>query len=641
MLSALILIACFLIQSPAQTSRKPARDTSPAKTKTASASVNDASDLNAPESEMRPVIEYYLVDRGSLVRSFPVASSTARRERFRRFYGDALERIQKLNFDSMSQEGKVDYLLFRNHLEHELRQLDIEEKQLAEIAPLVPFARTIIDLEEARRRMEPIDSAKTATTLTSLKKQIDDTRKLVEAGLRTGTASTDAIKAKKTVAFRAVGAVNNLRNNLRNWYTFYNGYDPLFTWWNDEPYKTLDQTLTTYAVFLSERVVGLRTEVTQIGTGSPTTNRGPGGGPGGGGQGQGPGPGPQRAVAPRAGDASDIVGDPIGREALLSELRSEMIPYTPEELIGIASREMVWCEDEMKKAARELGYGDDWKKALEHVKNLYVEPGKQPEMIRDLALEAIKFVDDHDLITVPQLARDTWRMEMMTPERQLVSPFFLGGETILVSFPTNTMSHEQKMMSMRGNNVHFARATVFHELIPGHHLQGYMNARYKAYRGLFGTPFWTEGGALYWEMLFWDLKFPKTPDNRIGMLFWRMHRCARIIFSLSFHLEKMTPQECIDFLVDRVGHERDNATAEVRRSFDGSYGPLYQIAYLIGGLQFYSLHRELVDSKKMTNRAFHDWIYKENRMPVEMVRAILTNQKLTRDFKSSWKFYGP
>jgi len=57
-------------------------------------------------------------------------------------------------------------------------------------------------------------------------------------------------------------------------------------------------------------------------------------------------------------------------------------------------------------------------------------------------------------------------MDMMTPERQLVSPFFLGGEVILVSFPTNTMSHEQKMMSMRGNNVHFARATCFHELDP-------------------------------------------------------------------------------------------------------------------------------------------------------------------------------
>jgi len=40
----------------------------------------------------------------------------------------------------------------------------------------------------------------------------------------------------------------------------------------------------------------------------------------------------------------------------------------------------------------------------------------------------------------------------------------------------------------------------------------------------------------------------------------------------------------------------------------------------------------------MTNRAFHDWILKENRIPVEMVRAILTNQKLTRDFKTSWRF---
>src|ERR1044072_4258030 len=403
----------------------------------------------------------------------------------------------------------------------------------------------------------------------------------------------------------------------------------MFTWWNEEPYRALDQAMTNYATFLSERVVGIRTE------GSVQQPAGQGRGPGGGGGGNFQRQGGGNA---RPGDSSDIVGDPIGREALLSELRSEMIPYTPEEIIAIGEKEMAWCENEMKKASRELGYGDDWHKALEHVKNLYVEPGKQPQMIPDLALEAIKYVEDNNLITVPELAKESWRMEMMTPERQLVSPFFLGGETILVSFPTNTMAHEQKMMSMRGNNIYFSRATAFHELIPGHQLQGFMTARYKSYRGLFGTPFWTEGNALYWELLFWDLKFHKKPEEKIGALFWRMHRCARIIFSLSFHLEKMTPQECIDFLVDRVGHERDNATAEVRRSFDGSYGPLYQIAYLIAGRQFYALHKQLVDSGRMKNRPFHDWIYKENRIPVEMVRALLTNQKLTRDFKSNWRF---
>jgi len=56
-------------------------------------------------------------------------------------------------------------------------------------------------------------------------------------------------------------------------------------------------------------------------------------------------------------------------------------------------------------------------------------------------------------------------------------------------------------------------------------------------------------------------------------------------------------QQAIDFLVDRVGHERRNATAEVRRSVNGSYSPLYQAAYLLGGLQLRSLHAELVPGR--------------------------------------------
>ena len=570
------------------------------------------SQTTAPVSEMRAAIERYTADRGSLTRSYPVAISPARRARFKKFYEEWVASLKSVDFDSMSQDGKIDYLLFKNHLEYELRQLDIQAQQLAEIQTLLPFATTIIDLEEARRRMEPIKPGEIAGTLTELKKQVDERRRVVEGGLQ----------VKKTVANRAVLTMTGLRTNLRNWYTFYNGYDPLFTWWNEEPYKSLDQSLTSYETAIKEKLLGIRVDKTQ--TAVPQ------------------GTGPQRPSASNAkpGDTSDIIGDPIGRDALLVELRSEMIPYTPEELIAIAEKEMAWCENEMKKASRDLGYGDDWHKALEYVKNLYVDPGKQPEMIRDLALEAIKFVEDHDLVTVPELAKESWRMEMMTPERQLVSPFFLGGEVIQVSFPTNTMAHEQKMMSMRGNNIHFARATVFHELIPGHHLQGFMAARNKPYRAIFGTPFWTEGNSLYWELLFWDLNFAKSPENRIGMLFWRMHRCARIIFSLNFHLEKMTPQQCIDFLVNRVGHERENATAEVRRSFDGSYGPLYQIAYLIGGLQQYAMHKELVDSGKMTNREFNDALLKENRIPIELLRAAITKQKLTRDFVTSWRFYG-
>jgi hypothetical protein len=258
--------------------------------------------------------------------------------------------------------------------------------------------------------------------------------------------------------------------------------------------------------------------------------------------------------------------------------------------------------------------------------------------VRDLAREAEDYIEKRDLITIPPLAKEDWRMIMMSPERQKVSPFFLGGEQIIVSYPTDTMDHEDKMMSMRGNNIHFSRSTVFHELNPGHHLQQFMTARYNSHRRAFGTPFWTEGWSLYWEMLLWDDGFAKTPENRVGMLFWRMHRQARIIFSLRFHLGEWSPQQCIDFLVDRVGHERANAEAEVRRSFNGTYRPLYQLAYMIGGLQFRALHAELVEAGKMTNRQFHDTIMQTGSMPVEMVRASLLKQILPAGFKTTWRF---
>ncbi|MEZ5164085.1 MAG: DUF885 family protein [Fimbriimonadaceae bacterium] len=96
--------------------------------------------------------------------------------------------------------------------------------------------------------------------------------------------------------------------------------------------------------------------------------------------------------------------------------------------------------------------------------------------------------------------------------------------------------------------------------------------------------------------------FPATPEDRIGMLFWRKHRAARIQFSLGFHLGKMTTQECVDLLVNEVGHERSTAEGEVRRSFGGTYPPLYQAAYMLGAFQMWEIRRELVDTGKMKEK---------------------------------------
>ncbi|MEI6431847.1 MAG: DUF885 family protein, partial [bacterium] len=140
------------------------------------------------------------------------------------------------------------------------------------------------------------------------------------------------------------------------------------------------------------------------------------------------------------------------------------------------------------------------------------------------------------------------------------------------------------------------------------------------YRRMFNSPFWGEGWTLHWEMLLWELGFGVTPEDKIGMLFWRLHRCARVVFSLGFHLGTMTAEECVRLLVEDVGHEPENAAAEVRRSFGGRYSALYQCAYLIGGLQVHQLYQEVVESGAMTPCEFHDAFLRENQMPIAVLR---------------------
>jgi hypothetical protein len=538
-------------------------------------------------ADLPGLVTRYRADLREVERFYPLTYSAERLKTLREFHQVWLKGLETVAFDRLDIESRIDWLLLRNLNQKAMASLELDERRWREMESLMTFAAALWRLEDKRQRVDPVDGKDAAGVLVNAAKQIDE----LEGWLKKGG------KAQQVVALRAYRLTQEMEGNLKRWHAFYQGYDPVFEWWVKDPVERLGKKLKSYADVLLEKGAGLKKD-----------------------------------------DKDTIVGDPVGREAIVADLKADYIAYSPEELLAIGEREFAWCENEMRKASRELGKGEDWKAALEMVKNLHREPGGQPKMIAELTVEAIEYVTKRDLVTVPQIVRDSWRMYMMSPERQRVNPFFLGGDSIIVSFPTDTMTHEEKLMSMRGNNEHFARATVHHELVPGHNLQRYYTQRYRTYRGAFDTPFWIEGWALWWEMLLWDLGFARNAQDRVGMLFWRMHRCARIVFSLKFHLGLMKAQECVDFLVDRVGHERENAAAEVRRSFEGTYPPLYQAAYMLGGLQIRELYRELVTSGKMKAREFHDHILKGNQMPIEMVRASLKQTRLTKDFEANWRF---
>ncbi|WP_297799073.1 DUF885 domain-containing protein [Arenimonas sp. GDDSR-1] len=548
---------------------------------------------NIPQRAEIPVSQHALAffiqrfqhDLDSTEHTYDITAGIARENALRSLYLGWQARLGEFDRAKFSAEDRIDAALFRRELTYRLSQLDFEHARNAEALKLLPEVAPLIALAEQRRALMPLDAARA--------------RQLIDRAASALTAEESRLRSapapSPVIALRASKLLSAFREDFKQWHTFYNGYDPAYTKQVAKSYEALDKQLESTAKFLRNDIA-------------------------------------------KAADPETIIGDPIGRDAVEAALRYEMIPYTPEQIVQLAERELRWCQEEMRKAAAEMGYAD-WHDALEQIKKDGPAVGDQPQYVVKLADEAIDYVERNRLVTVPELAKRDWRMTMLSPEYQLQAPFFLGGEDVWVAYPHDSMPAEKQAMALRGNNRYFSRAVVHHELIPGHHLQHFYNSRYNSHRELFGTPFWTEGWALYWEFLLYQKGFAKTPEQKLGMLFWRSHRAARILFSLSFHMGTMTPQQSIDMLVERVGHERANAAAEVRRSFAGDYGPLYQAAYMLGGLQFWELRRELVESGKMTDREFHDAILKGGPMPVSVVRSRLMGTDPDPDLKPDWRFY--
>ena len=535
-----------------------------------------------PTERVLTIRSRYLADRSSLQRFYNVLESPTRHARLSHFYNNWKDALTQLNQTKLSSNEKSMIAKLVTDIEKDQSQADRARRRAVNAKPFIPFANSIIELTESRQRVDPVDPQTAAATISRMLPEIERSIELVENGrairgdaakrnarlvgrLRDHLSSWNDFYAGYNPSFswwmksphkKADKALNKLARTLkkaskekaRNSVTGKNSAAQKLTVAKefthqdistneleiilDQPDAKLPALIRRYSATMQDRRMSarrrqpppfkkflaelrelefnslarsdqvdyllLRNELEyRIARQELSGN--------------------EDAVAVPQDD-SGIPAFAVGPEALRLELNHELIPYSPEELIRIAEQEYQFCLSELKKASTEMGFGNDWKKAVEKVKSMHVAPGHQPKLIRELAVEAVDYLKENQSLTIPPIAEETWRMQMMTPERQLVNPFFTGGEVISVSFPTDSMAHQDKLQSMRGNNIPFARATVHHELIPGHHLQAFMNNRNHAYRSPFRTPFWTEGWALYWEMVLYAEGFRK--HRKIELASW-------------------------------------------------------------------------------------------------------------------------
>ncbi|MCX7007466.1 MAG: DUF885 family protein, partial [Kiritimatiellaeota bacterium] len=286
---------------------------------------------SAATSSLPALIREYEADEASVGGFYNVPWSTVCFEHREKLNTGWLARLEKLDYAALEAPDKIDYALLRLTCQSELARVARDRQRLAEMDTLLAFHGTLEMLELVRWREGRLDGAAAATAVSDLAKQVKQLRERVEKGKGDAKDKKDEKKpdAKKAadvpplkiapaLALRASGAVSQLRETLKGWFKYYDGFKPEASWWLKKPCEDADKELEDYAKLLKEEIAGQKGK-----------------------------------------DEDPLVGENIGAEALAEGIRSEFLPYSATELIVIGEREFAWCEAEMKKVARKMGCGDD------------------------------------------------------------------------------------------------------------------------------------------------------------------------------------------------------------------------------------------------------------------------------------------
>ena len=120
-----------------------------------------------PCQEMPTLIQQYAADNRTLSRYYSPASSRGggfgggadasigspeKNKRLQQLIQEYQKKLAAVDFKNLSQECKVDYILFKRDLTERMEQLVTEANEVAKINKWVPFAAKVYALEQQRRR---------------------------------------------------------------------------------------------------------------------------------------------------------------------------------------------------------------------------------------------------------------------------------------------------------------------------------------------------------------------------------------------------------------------------------------------------------------------------------------------------------
>lgn len=165
-------------------------------------------------------------------------------------------------------------------------------------------------------------------------------------------------------------------------------------------------------------------------------------------------------------------------------------------------------------------------------------------------------------------------------------------------------------------------ATLFHELIPGHHFQVALSQEDKSHHSL-NKYLWNagygEGWALYVERLADEMGLYQDDISRLGMLSNEALRTARLVVDPGIHVMNWSREQAVQYLKEHTALEEHIIEGEVDRYM---MHPGQATSYMLGKREIESL-RQLAKDKlkdKFDIRQYHNQVLKNGSVTLPMLR---------------------
>ena len=314
----------------------------------------------------------------------------------------------------------------------------------------------------------------------------------------------------------------------------------------------------------------------------------------------------------------------LGRNAYIWFLRNvALMPFTPEELIAMSRQE--------------------WNRAVafetfEKNRNKDVPPLKiatdTDSWIKDAAareLQIRKFLVDRGILSVPDwIQHYTLRP---TPEYLRVLGFTENDDfTNSSRLKENCVRYVPEPSEKLG---YFWRATAtdprpitVHEGIPGHYFQLCLSWKHEnPIRRHYYDSGANEGIGFYAEeMMLQAGLFHDSPHTREIIYNFMRLRALRVEVDVKLALGKFTLEQAAKYLQEKVPMDEQTARQE---AIAFSTGPGQAITYQIGKLQImkFLADRRMQQGEKFILRAFHDFLWKNGNVPIELQRWELLGEE--------------